>query len=82
MDYEFELKTKIIDAIENGTFFAKCVTTVEDGEGIYCIAGNVYEVIDLVTNEYGDDCYILETEGDEDLQIKVSDLDFDFYFKE
>ncbi|NLD46290.1 MAG: hypothetical protein GX660_03700 [Clostridiaceae bacterium] len=67
-------------AIENGTCFAKCLKTVEDDVGVYCITGKVYNVIDFCKNELHKDCYLIECEQDGDeLMISIDDKDFEFF---
>lgn len=71
----------VTDAIEEGRYFAKCLNSVSDDLGTYCIEGKVYEVVDLLKNDNEEDCYILECEEDE-LQVSTYDRDFTFYIDE
>lgn len=60
---------------------ALCLKTVEDDEGIYCIAGKMYEIL-----EEDDDTYLIESEESDiddglvdSIRIRKDDPDFKFY---
>lgn len=73
---------EIEEAFENGTLFLKCLTQVEDDEGIYALAGSEYEVI----GEDGDEnCWIIESEETDtvdELEVSKDDSDFELFIKE
>lgn len=60
----------------------KCLKTVEDDEGIYCIEGKIYEILEIWEDE---GVMVLDCEQSEDefvtllsLQIAIGDKDFEY----
>ena len=66
-----------IERIENEELYVLCLNTIEDEIGVYCVEGKEYKVIDYLEDKSSGDCFIIETEDEEEMQITVDDIDFE-----
>lgn len=64
-----------IELIEEGKLFVLCRNKIEDDEGVYCLKGKEYEVIDIGDNDNYEECFLIQLE-DIQMQIKMDDPDF------
>lgn len=60
----------------------KCLSTVEDDEGIYCIEGKIYEILEIWEDE---ETIVIDCEQSDDefatplsMQILIDDKDFEY----
>lgn len=75
-------ESQITEAYENETLFVRCLRNVQDGEGIYNIAGNEYAVMG---EDEENECWYIATELDDEgivIQVKYDDKDFELFIKE
>jgi len=74
---EEEEDQELIEALEEERLFVLCKNNVEDDEGLYCIQGKEYRVIDIQ-----EDVFTIETEDEiDEMSIPRNDLDFEIIIK-